>query len=506
MNLYKDIRCYWLLDCEPRPAQMEALSRSYFSQVRATSKLSAELDSQHYGKCPIIRDGFAYFMEMRLGKTPVALNDFVLARGEGFKRMVVLAPPTYVEDWVLEATRFGYDSLGIPSHALVNTPKGRKEAQKFVESGFGMLVIAYTSLVSDPVVKILNGWCDKETLFVCDESVQIKNYKASRTSVVLTNAKKCGRVRILTGKPQVQGPHDYYTQLKAIRVPQLSSMPYFAFRGRYCSMGGFKGKKVVGGRNEEELSKLIHENSFVAKRADWDTKLETEYMELPLDMMPEQKRVYTEMEQEFVTWVGGEAVTASMAATKHMKLQQITSGFIYDEEGKEHWLVPFEKTAKVQRILELLSNEISSKVIIIYHHRPIGEKLLEVLKEFKPAHIFKKEQSNTDNKKKFNESPECRVIVAQEQAVKYGHTLMGSPSDPCLYTIYFENTYSLDDRAQSEVRNQGSGQVAATTVVDFFSSPVERKVVRALQRKEDLSELLLSYYRVPDIHENATGA
>ena len=86
-------------------------------------------------------------------------------------------------------------------------------------------------------------------------------------------------------------------------------------------------------------------------------------------------------------------------------------------------------------------------------------------------------------------------MLGQSKAIKYGHTLMGLPNDPCLTTIYFENSYSLDDRAQSEERNQGEGQQGAIHVVDYVSSPIEERVIAALQRKEDVAAAIMGYYK-----------
>ena len=72
---------------------------------------------------------------------------------------------------------------------------------------------------------------------------------------------------------------------------------------------------------------------------------------------------------------------------------------------------------------------------------------------------------------------------------------MGVPLDRCETTIFFENTYSLDDRAQVEQRNQGEGQQSAINIVDYISSPVEKDVITALIRKESISAVILGYYK-----------
>ena len=64
----------WLLNCEPREVQLEALNRSYFCDGGP-------------------KRGWGHFMEMRLGKTPAALNEYLLLRRDtDIRRMLVIAP------------------------------------------------------------------------------------------------------------------------------------------------------------------------------------------------------------------------------------------------------------------------------------------------------------------------------------------------------------------------------------------------------------------------------
>lgn len=126
---------------------------------------------------------------------------------------------------------------------------------------------------------------------------------------------------------------------------------------------------------------------------------------------------------------------------------------------------------------------------------------MKALGKFKPAFIGGKQAMSqrgldiVSEKDRFNNDPSCRVMVAQEVAVKYGHTLMGTTDNPCLDLVFYENSYSLDDRAQVEERPQGNGQLAPLSVLDFYSSDVERKVVKALQAKENANRVIVDHYR-----------
>ena len=490
----------WLLDCEPRPAQVEALARSFRGEIWRNGKdqpFPAEPEALPHRGRPA--KGWCHFMQMRLGKTPTLLNEHLLfERDYGVNRLLVIAPSRYKEDWGLEAERFGVTT---PLHIFES--KRRAQAAAFVSQTKGkpaMLVVHYEGLISDDTMKVLSEFVDDRTLIAADESVLIKNNRSIFFKHALQLSKGAAAARALTGKPVVQGPHDLWSQLRFAK--HLEGFNFYQFRNSFCQMGGFRGKKVVGEKNSERLQEILSRCSFQARRSDWGTNFDPDYETRKVGMTPEQRKLYRDMEEDFVIWLdSGDAITTEQVITKHMKLQQISSGFIIDEEGKAQPLMPVSKIPKLVEVRRALEEEVSGKALVICHYSYSVDALMEALAEFKPAviqgeaHMRRRGVTATEEKRRFNEDPECRVLIGQERSVKYGHTLMGSKDDPCQTTFYYENTYSLDDRAQTEERNQGEGQTAGIHIIDLVSSPVEREVVRALQRKEDVSARVMGYYK-----------
>ena len=475
--------------------QLETLARSYTSVVYRRHQGDVLPEVLFAQRVPML--GFAYFLEMRLGKTNALLNEWLLfCRDHGLKKLLVLAPNKYKAAWRSEAARFG-----VASEVHVFDSNRRKEAAEFIAKKGEILVVNYEALVSDANMVLLKAFVDNKTMIAADESVLIKNRQSFFFRHGLQLAKESAVCRILTGKPVVQGPHDLWSQLRFIRC--LDSWNFFQFRNTFCKMGGFKGKQVMGEKNVERLQGILAQCSFIARRVDWGTNFDTDYETRTIKMLPAQMKAYKQMEEEFVTWLeSGEAVTADQVVTKHIKLQQISSGFIIDELGKPHDLLPdMAKLPKLAELVYSLENEVSGKALVICFYNHSLDVVEQQLREYQPAIVrgaqaMKKAGREIEQEKwRFNNDPNCRVLLGQVQALKYGHMLMGSASDPCLTTFYYENTYSLDDRAQSEQRNQGEGQQASIHVVDFCDSEVEKRIIAALQRKEDVAASILSYYK-----------
>jgi hypothetical protein len=85
------------------------------------------------------------------------------------------------------------------------------------------------------------------------------------------------------------------------------------------------------------------------------------------------------------------------------------------------------------------------------------------------------------------------------KAGKYGHTLLGIQNDPayrCHTMIFYENTYSLDDRSQIEDRFHRHGQTADSVLyIDLIGTDLDRSAIGALQRKEGIFQAIFQYLR-----------
>ncbi len=436
--------------------------------------------------------GWAHFLDMRLGKTSVALNEFMTLRAEGFKWMIVIAPNDFKHDWVLEVHNAGID---LPTMALESSK--RKYFVEFVREHIGwggIVAVNYEALRSKDNMDILETLCGPQTMIVADESIMIKGPSSVFTKAAIALAKMCGVRRCLTGKPITQGPHDLWAQLRFIGA--ISGWNFIAFRNAFCRMGGFQGKQVKGAINEERLNEILSGCSWTARKRDWLKVPGVDYMSRRIRMLPDQKERYDRMDEEFLTELAsGDVVSADQVVTKLMKLQQIASGFIIDEEGVARELVALEDNPKILAVLNLLDNELTSKLIVFYHFRHSGAALRLALNRFNTAWIGSAELDVIGEKEKFTNDSTCRVMLAQIKAAKYGHNLMANETDPCFTSVFYENTYSLDDRSQAEERNQGAGQQCPVTVIDFIAAKRDEMVIESLRRKEDVAASVLRYAR-----------
>lgn len=484
----------WLLACEPRPAQLEALARSY-TGIAYRDDRNAEPRARPLPHSGRPARGWGHFLEMRVGKTPALLNEAQLFRRDaGFHRCLVLSPNQYKHTWESEAVRFGVD---VPMHVFESSKA--KEFTKFLaRTTQSMVFVNYEALIPDAHYALLSGYVDDRTLLAADESAMLKNRDSKSFKRAHELAKAAGAVRLLSGKPAPQGVQDLYSQLRMIGG--LDGWNFYQFKNTFAEIGGFKGREIIGVKNEDRLARIRLALSFFARRAEWGTSITSDYEIVTLEMEARQRAAYASMEEDFLVWLEeGDAITADQVVTKLLKLQQIASGFIYGADKEPRWLLPFDKTPKCDDMLFKLGHQVTGKTIVVYHHGPVGDELTRVLAPYRPAlirsqqHMAKMKLDVNSEKARFNGDPSCRVLIGQSKALKYGHTLMGQPGDRCATTMYFENSYSLDDRSQTEERNQGEGQESAIHIVDWCSSAIEARIASALQRKEDVAARIMGY-------------
>jgi SNF2 family DNA or RNA helicase len=427
-------------------------------------------------------------MEMGLGKTAVTLSEFINLYREGkVSTLLVVCPNALKGVWREQAETWGapvacgvwpdFDTLR--SLAVRNKPL--------------MVVMNYEAIITNKGSSYFQQVLkQRKTMLVLDESIQIKNHKARRTRMVLGYKDEAVVRRALSGKPMVQGPHDLWAQLTFIGA--IKSFNYFAFRNRFCKMGGYLGKQVVGAQNEADLHRLVHSSGFVAKKKDWIDLPEKIFTIQEAELTAIQKKHYKEMQDELFTIVNQSEVAVEMVISAMIKMQQISSGFIIHENKAIDLEGP---NPKINLVLEIME-QVEGRVLIFVFFRHSAIKLSNALADagYPCAMLVGgvSQEFIDGQKRRFNEG-NAKVLVCQVQSAKYGHTLLGPANDPCSTTIFYENSYSLDDRSQAEDRNHRIGAKRNVVYIDLCCSPVERKAINALQKKEDVAKVIIDGYK-----------
>jgi len=441
----------------------------------ATPPMSVQVEASLQGH---EEDRFGYLLEMGLGKSALALNDFV---SSGIERLLIVCPNSVKETWREQVDRWigNSDELSIWGS---KTYDHRKKWQ----------VINYEALIAMNGGSAVHLFTKRGPFFlIVDESHRIKNPTATTSKAVRVLAQLAAKVRLLSGTPMTNSVMDLYPQ--GVALGEFKGMTAFQFRARFARMGGYLGKQVVGINpdNEDELRRRMARVSFRARKKDWLDLPDALYSVRNFEMTKEQFKVYREMSDEFITLVNDEEISADMVISQRMKMQQISRGFAL-KDGKVHHLFDDpEKNPAIRVAMETIE-DCGGKIIVFTVHREAFNTLRTVFGEsWGTAYLgggMKTEEVN-EQKRYFNEDPKCKVLVAQISAGSEGHTLLGNVGDEatrCGTTLFYENSYNLKDRMQGESRNHRMGQTGSVLYIDLNGSSMDTDIIKALQDKNDL--------------------
>ncbi len=420
-----------------------------------------------------------------MGKTPLALNEYVSFNDVDLN--IVLAPSSFVADWLLAPAEWGLGFLR--SGMWTDSPLP-------FDWESGVYSIAHETLRGSKRARdgILELFKKRRCMLTFDETTGIKNPQSLLAKYCVGELSKYAvRVRELDGTPLIQNALDYYSKLRLLG--ELNGVNPYAFRNRFCVMGGFMGKQIKGIRNEEELGKLLDSCSFRALKKDWRKDM-PEKLTVPiyLQMTDNQRKHYQTMMDEFYALVGDDEIDANIVLTQRMKLQQISSCMLM-KDGRAYWINEPKDNPKLKAALDVLETG-QGKMIVPYFFDPSGAMLFEQFTKagLNPAWIKSQSRGGSptgtlEAKAKFNNDPSCRVIIGQIDQLARGHTLLGQKGkDRCFRTFFYETSLSLMHVSQVSDRNHRGDQDETCLLYWPIASPIDQLNVDILTRKKSQAD------------------
>ena len=211
---------------------------------------------------------------------------------------------------------------------------------------------------------------------------------------------------------------------------------------------------------------------------------------VPVTMSPKARKIYDELEEEFVTALEGDietgkVVTASNSLVKLLRLQQITGG----------WLIPDGHTTamqidkgKVNALSDLLEDMGDEPVVIFCRFTADLGAVREVCSKLGLS--YGEISGKADDLAAF-QGGERQVLGCQIRSGSMGIDLTRSR-----YTVYYSNTYSLGDYEQSRARVHRPGQTRPVTYYHLLAKgTVDESIFKSLQAKAELVDLVVDIMR-----------
>jgi len=394
------------------------------------------------------------------GKTAITLTAMQEMVLEGHApRFLVLAPKRVCTDvWPVEQPKW---APGCTLAVAVGTPAQRKAA---LYSSAQIIVSNYDNI----------QWLAEQNLahinaIVFDELTKLKNPSGARFKAL---NKVIGEIQIrwgLTGSFTSNGLEDVFGQCKIVDQSLLGRAKG-AFMQQYFTLVNkdYNDWKPRPGSLELVMQR-IKPATFVLEPGEYKDKLpplHTVEVSCKMDMAD-----YNKMKKDFVL----DDVVAVNAAVVTQKLQQMSSGFLYSDNGPI-WL----SSHKFDRLEELLDENQRANTIIFYSYQ-------EELAELRRRYPYLQTLDDPNAIERWNRG-EIELLVAHPASAQFGLNLQFGGNK----MVFLSLPWSLINFEQAVGRLHRSGQKNPVWVYVFLTDKtIDEKIWRGLHDKLSLSQIAL---------------
>jgi superfamily II DNA or RNA helicase len=442
------------------------------------------------------RRAYGLFLDMGMGKTAILVaNAGALHRERKLTGVLVIAPKGVHAQWIEEQ---------VPEHLDPYTPwagviwNGKKVPPSgSAKDGLVWFAMNTDALRTEKGLREANYFLTMhqgKSMIIVDESHSIKSYSAQRTREIVKLGREATFRRIATGTPISRNVTDLWSQFMFLNPKILGHNTLTNFRSRYCVMGGFQGKQILGAKNLEELYGLIAPHSYRLTKVEALDLPEKIYMRRPYEMGAETKRIYKEIKTTLLAEIAGHKIDAKNALVALVKLQQILSGFVPQEQAPG-WTLDFSRE-RLDELLEVVQ-QVEGPVVIWARFTHDIKRIVRALQDEEGhgcAVAYYGETSPTEREvaKRLFLGGASRFFVANPAAGGSGLNLQGA----CQTVVYFSNSFNAIDRWQSEDRTHRIGMHGSVTYIDLVArGSIDTKILANLAAKRSMSDLTLDQIR-----------
>lgn len=435
----------------------------------------------------------ALFFDVGTGKTRTTLEILRHHYNTNKKilRTLIIAPSAVCPNWVKEFSKF--TKVNTNKIFLLNGSLKNRQSIYLHSPDDSIFITNYEAFAYQEFGRAMT--LKPPSILILDESHRVKDHKAKRTRAItalsdaMNKYEPCHRY-ILTGTPVLNDELDLFSQFRVLDGGKLLGTNFYAYRATYFfdrNAAMPKQRHFYNWQAKSTTSNLLKEKIKVlavdAKKSECLDLPPLIRQEVHVELSPEQRKAYDSMKKDFIAFLDSGVATASLALTKVLRLQQILSGHIKQEDGE---LFRFKENPRASALFDILS-DIKEKVIIWsifvedYH---VIKNICDGL-GLKYAEVH----GGISNKQKeidsFQNDPSVRVMIANQGAGGVGINLTQAS-----VMIYYNRSFSLEHDIQSEARNYRGGSEIheKITRIDLVAKgTVDEAVIKALRDKSDIA-------------------
>lgn len=384
------------------------------------------------------------FLDPGLGKTSISLAALKVLKNKGMIGKVLIIAPLRVcySVWPQEIEK--WDSFEDFTYAILHG----KDKEKNLEKEVDIYLINPEGL----------QWLLKNNLkklgfdvLILDESSKFKDTNTVRFRLLKPTLPHFRRRYILTGSPAPNGLMDLFGQIYVLDCGAALG-PYVShYRNDFFYRTGYGGHEW---RIQSGADKRIQERikPLTLRLAAED------YLELPqmiinridIDLPPEARKVYKEMEDELIAMMENDEIVAANAAVASGKCSQIANGGLYDENHKAYEI----HRVKAEVVSDIIEELGGTPALVAYEFQHDLERLLDALGKNTPyigGGVSAKRSAAIEQAWNAGEIP---VLLGQPASIAHGLNLQNAGNHVIWHSIPWN--YEHYDQFNRRILRQGS--------------------------------------------------
>jgi SNF2 family DNA or RNA helicase len=251
-------------------------------------------------------------------------------------------------------------------------------------------------------------------------------------------------------------------------------------------MGGFEQRQVIGYKDLPDLQRRAATIMYSMPKSLLTLPPIVEST-LPVRLGPTAARAHAEMKKYLRTRIVSGEITAANGLVKLLRLQQITSGYLPDENGSLRCIGNEKHDALVE---QLDSMPRDARVVVFSRFTHDVRQIIDAARE-DHRHAF--ELSGEKDEREAWKQSKDGVLAEQIQA---GGTGIDDLAPNAHFCVFYSVGYSLSDFIQAHERLHRPGQTETTTFIHLVAmGTIDEVVAEALAKREDLVNAVLEGIR-----------
>lgn len=416
------------------------------------------------------------FLDMGLGKTVIVLTavDYLFTLGMVDKVLIVAPKEVAKNTWSREKWKWEHTQALNMGICLGSAPKRMEVADAMYD---------ITVINRENVPWLEEYWGDHwpYDMVVIDEFTSFKNRDSKRFKALKKVLPKIKRLVGLTGTPAPKGLEDLWAQVYLLDEGERLGKFITHYRANYFTQDAwntFVYKPKPGAK--EQIMEKISDICISMKAEDYIDMPETIYNTIPVSLNARERKLYRELEKDYITNVNLEEITVAGAAALSNKLLQLCNGAVYNDEGEA---IEVHK-AKIEALKNLIDSANGQSILVFVSFVSDYDRIRNELPKSLVVKTVKDEGFLDD----WN-AGRVDIALAHPASTAYGLNMQEGGH----ITVWFGMQWSLELYTQANARLRRQGQTE-TVIINHLvvEDSIDEKVMQALESKNITQESIIA--------------